>query len=240
MAVSVRIDLSPPPQDDVVALRIYEAPAEAGPYTQIERTSAVGVYPTYISHYTTVLALSTTDWFKIAWEYTNNVIGPQSQAVQGGQGPLLIGKVIERVIQRDGSLNEGIVSQEAEGVIESYFGQDPYDPELTTNYKKLNGLVLMTLYRSQLVRMLSTTTSMAASGPMESFTIGLVSAKSGTGSSTSSATSRSEDALSKLLDLAWKELEVPLSIILQLAEPCSNGLVASYDHSRLLGWVGVE
>jgi hypothetical protein len=237
MPVSVRIDLSPPPQDDVVALRIYEAPAEAGPYTQIERTSAVGVYPTYISHYTTVLATSATDWFKIAWEYGSNVIGPQSQAVQGGQGPLLIGKVIERTIQRDTSLNESIVSQEAEGVIESYFGQDPYDPTLTASYKELNGLVLMTLYRSQLVTMFQNVGASAGGGATESFTIGLVSAKSGTSTATIAA---SEAALSKLLELAYKELGIPLSLILQLAVPCGDGLVASYDHSRLLGWVGVE
>jgi hypothetical protein len=235
MPVSVRIDLSPPPQDDVVALRIYEAAAEAGPYTQIERTSAVGTYPNYISHYTTVLANSATDWFKIAWEYTNNVIGPQSQAVQGGQGPLLIGKVIERTMQRDMSLNEGIVSQEAEGVIESFYGKDPYDPTLTASYKELNGLVLMTLYRSQLVTMFQTASM--SGGATESFTIGLVSAKSGTSTATIAA---SEAALSKLLELAYKELGVPLSIILELAEPTYSVGLTSYDHSRLIGWVGLE
>lgn len=237
---SVRIDLSPPPQDDVVALRIYESATEEGAYSQIERTTAVGAYPTYISHFTTALAASATDWFKIAWEYQGGIVGAMSQAVQGGQGPMLIGKVIERVMQRDGTLNESIVSQEAEGVIESYFHADPYDPTLETNYKKLNGLVLMTLYRSQLVRMLSTTTSMAASGPVDSFTIGLVSAKSGTGSTATNAVSRSEDALGKLLDLAWKELEVPLSLILELAEPKTSVGLTSYDHSRLIGWVGLE
>jgi len=234
---SVRIDLSPPAQDDVTALRIYEAASETGAYSMIERTTAVGAYPTYISHYVTTNAVSTTDWFKIAWEYQGGVIGPQSQARQGGQGPLLIGKVIERVIQRDMTLNEGIVSQEAEGVIETYFGQNPYDPLLTATYKQLNGLVLMTLYRSSLVRMI-TAVSSTSGGPTDSFTIGLVSAKSG--ASTTSTITSSEKALGILLDLAYKELEIPLSLILELAEPkCSVGLT-SYDHSRLIGWVGLE
>ena len=242
MAVSVRIDLSPPPQDDVVALRIYEAAVESGPYNQIERTSAVGIYPTYISHYTTAVAESATDWFKIAWEYQGGIIGPMSQAAQGGQGPLVIGQVIERTMQRDPTLNESIVSQEAEGVVETFFNADPYDPTLEASYKELNGLVLMTLYRSQLVRMLTVqASSVSGGGDVDSFTIGLVSAKSGTSVATSSSqTMQGEAALDKILELAMSELGLPLSVILQLAEPVSDVGLTSSDHSRLIGWVGLE
>lgn len=231
---AVRIDLSPPPQDDVVALRIYESTAgSSGPYVQIERTTTVGVYPSYISHFTTTLATSATSWFKIAWEYQGGVVGPQSQGVQAGQGPTLIGRVIERAMQRDPTLNEGIVAQEAEGVIESFFGKDPYDPTLTYTYTQLNGLVLMTLYRAQLVRFLQSATA----SDVDSFTIGIVSAKSGTSTAT---ITKSEQALARLLSLAQQELGVGTSLILQLAEPSYSVGLTSYDHSRLIGWVGLE
>ena len=75
-------------------------------------------------------------------------------------------------------------------------------------------------------------------GPTDSFTIGLVSAKSGVNST--STISASEKALGALLDLAYKELGVPLSLILQLAEPTYSVGLTSYDHSRLIGWVGLE
>lgn len=239
---AVRIDLSPPPQEDVVALRIYEAAASTGPYNEIERTTNIGVYPTYISYYTTANAVSPTNWFKIAWEYQGAIIGPQSQAVQGGQGPMVIGQVIERVMQRDPSLNESIVTQEAEGVVETYFHDDPYNPLLECSYAVLNGLVLMTLYRSQLVRMVtSVSTTVTGGGDVDSFTIGLVSAKSGTAASSSMSQMISgEDALGKLLELAYQQLGVPMSVILQLAEPKSDVGLTSFDHSRMIGWVGLE
>lgn len=234
MPVPIRFDFVPPAQDDVVALRIYESSTEGGIYSQIERTTDVGVYPTYISHYTTQNALSSTDWFKIAWEMVGDVIGPTSPPIQGGSSQTLISRVIERVMQRDGTLDESVVGQEAEGAISGYYGvDDPYDPDLTATYRQLNGLVYLVLARSQLVKMLAS----ASSSTADSFTIGLVSAKAESGTATQV---RSEAAIKKLLDMAMADLGIPLSLILELAEPTSSVGLTSSDHSRLIGWVGLE
>lgn len=234
MPVSVRLDLVPPPQDDVVALRVYESTAgAAGPFVQIERTTAVGTFPTYISHHTTTLATSATSWFKAAWEYQGGVVGPVSQAAEGGQGPTLIGRVIERVMQRDGTLEEGVVAQEAEGAIEGFTGKNPYTASLSATYKELNGLVLLTLYRASLARVIQE--AAASSLGADSWTIGLLSAKSQVASSSSAASSQA--ALDKLLELAQEELGLNASIILQLAQPSTTYNLNTPDQSRLIAWV---
>lgn len=233
MPVSVRLDFAPPPQDDVVALHVYEGATVDGVYSQIERTMAVGVYPTYISHYTTDLANSVTDYFSIAWELGSGVLTPRSRGVKGGGDTSVVAKVVERVMQRDRTLDEAVVAQEAEAAVYSFFGTDPYDATLVPTYKELNGLVLLVLARSLIVRMIQTT----ASGSADSFTLGLVSAKADT---SSSSQVNSDNAIKKLLDLAMSELGVPSSVILELAEPKYASGLTSYDHSRLIGWIGLE
>jgi len=234
MPVPVRLDFTPPAQPDVVALRIYESAAEDGPWEQIERVADVGVYPTYISYYTTQLATSAVDWFSIAWEFAGGVVGPRSPAAKGGLGESLIAKVVERVMQRDRNLDEAVVTQEAEGVIESYFsGADPYDATLTTTFRKLNGLVKLVLARSLIDKQLRSVTGQTA----DSFTIGLVTARSSSGTNTQQVATA---AIKDLLDQAMADLDIPQSVILQLAAPSwSNGLT-SYDHSRLIGYIGLD
>jgi hypothetical protein len=228
---SVVLDFVPPSEPDIAALRVFEAPSSAGPFAQILRTTAVGTYPNYLTRLA-VTAASVTNWFSIQWEDVNGVLSPQSAPIQGGTDTL-VGRVVARVLQRDSTLSEPVVTQEAEAAIATYLNIDPYDPDVTVTYAQLNGLTYLVMGRTMISRQLQ----QAASGSVDDATIGLVSMKSGTTST--SQTSQSKDAVKDILELAMQELGVPRSVILHLAEPTTIGSFSSYDHSRLIGWVGL-
>lgn len=208
---SVPLDFIPPSDPNIAALRIYEAPAQSGPFTMIERTTLIGTAPNYITRYTTDLAVSSTGWFAIAWEDDSGLVGEMSQAIQGGTSTL-VQRLIDRVALRDASLDERIVAQEAEAVISDYFGVlDPYtiDPA-TVSPKIMSGLTMLAMARSMIARTLTTTASSA-----DKWTAGIVSMDKSTSSGSSSNVA---DTIEKLLDLANKQLGRNYSVILLMEE----------------------
>lgn len=225
----VRLDFTPPSEPDIAALHIYESVTQGGPYAPIERVTDIGAYPSYISYYTTLLATSATNWFSIAWETTAGIVGPQSAPIQGGTDTL-VNQIITRVRERDSSLDERVVTQEAEAAIQMVLGDqvDPYDPTLDLSYRKINGLVYLVMARSVIARAISTQT-----GSIESATLGLVSFKSQNG------TQQTVD-VQALIDLANKELGIGTSFVFQLASVEQQSYI-TYDHSRLVsGWLTID
>lgn len=226
----VTLDFIPPGDPNIAALVIYESGSATGPFTQIERTTAVGPYPDYITRYTTTLAAQATDWFTIAWENTDGIVGPMSAPWQGGTTSL-VQKIIDRVRDRDASLRERVVAQEAEGTIQYVLGEnvDPYDPSLSVTYRQMNGLVYLVMARSYVQQAVTTN-----SGALEQATMGLVSFRNST-----SASSRQVD-VSALIDMANRDLGIATSVIMQL-EDMEFAPYQSFDISRLTsGWVSIE
>lgn len=229
---SVRLDFTPPEDTGIIALRIYESDAQAGPFTQIERVTQVGSFPGYITSYTTSEAVSEDDWFAIAWEDSSGAVADLSLPIAGGT-ETWVGEIIKRVLQRDSSQDENIVRQEAEAAIASV-GLDPYAQADLTAYRTLTGLTYLTLARTIIASVVVTS---ASSGSTQSATIGLLSFKNDTSANTAVKTQSDVD---KLIELANRELGIFTSVVLQLEEVCRSYGISSYDHSRLIGWVGLE
>lgn len=232
----VPLKFQAPADPDIAKLRIEEAPAALGPWTEIETVVAVGIYPDYITEYTTELATNPIGWFRIRWEDTKGALGTYSEPMQGGT-TTLVATVKDRVMQRDPTLVDVIVYQEAEAVISQYFSAaDPYavDPD-TVSYTVLSGLTNLVLARSLIMRSILNQTS---SGTNEGWTVGLVSVKSGVSSSATVA--NVEKAVEALLDLANLQLGIAKSFVLLMEELYTTNYLSSYDHSRLIGWVGLE
>lgn len=226
MAV-VRLRFVPPDIENLSSLAIFESASANGPFDLIDETTAIGTYHNYIEEYETTLALMPDDWFAIQWRDAVGDLSPLSVPVRGGEDTL-IGQVVKRVLQRDRTLDQRIVSQEAEAVIERYMGVDPYttySPALYT-YNQLSGLTYLVLARSMIVRSIQ-------SSEMQSATMGLVSFKAGT----SSAFQKDVQAL---IDMANKYLGVATSVVLTLDDTV-EAVFINYDHSRLVsGWLTIE
>lgn len=206
---SVPLNFLPPQADNIVALHIYEAGAKDGPYVEIERTTAVGTYPNYISDYTTTFATSTGDWFAIAWEDDAGNVGEMSAGVLGGSSSLTQ-KIVDRVALRDASLDERVVAQEADAVISDYFGVlDPYtiDPA-TVSPAVISGLTMLTMARAMIAKTLT------SSSTANKWAAGIVSMDNSTTSGSSNPTATIE----KLIDLANKQLGRNYSVILLMEE----------------------
>lgn len=177
---SVRIDFEQPTDEGLVALRIFEAPAANGPFTQIQRVTVIGAYPEYISYFTTAAAVNPNAWFTIQWEDAGGALSAMSNPFQGGTTSL-IGDLVERVRQRDPSIKEVIARQEVEALLEAYFNKDPYTVTLDGNprkYRILNGVTLMALARSYI-------STFSTGGEYDKWTAGLVSVQSGKNASIS-------------------------------------------------------
>lgn len=221
---AVPLSFLPPQAEDIVALRIHEAPTADGPFVQIERVTEVGTYPDYIDHYTTNFASNTTDWFSIQWEDSKGALGELSIPVQGGT-ETLVHKITERVLLRDGSLDETVVSQEAEAVIEKYFQTDPYSIDSTTvSYTVISGLTMLTMARSYLMGLYAT------SGGSK-FTAGLISVD------TTATAKRTLDDIQKYIVAANGLLGLTYSTVLLLKEmEVGGGLkqLVDIDVSRLI------
>jgi|SRR5215467_1589710 len=212
MAVAVRLDFTPPGIPEVVKLHIEEAAASAGPFSEIEAVTAVGTYPGYISYYTTILANSATDWFRIRWETSEGVFTDYSEPWQGGT-TLLVNEIVNRVLLRNATLNEIVVTQEAAAVVSEVFNtQDPYSLLVTdATYVQLRGCVNLTLARSLVA------TYLASGGTVSGFTAGLVSIKAGTTSTDPTKT------IKALIDAANEDLGLYYSVVLLMAD-VENGL----------------
>lgn len=225
----VRLDFTPPGEPDIAKLHIYESPAKDGPYSPVETVTNIGTFPDYISYYSTDLAASATNWFSISWETVAGIEGPQSAPIQGGS-TTLVNQIIIRVRERDASLDERVVTQEAEGAIQLAFGNDvdPYDPTLVVSYRQLNGLTYLVMARAYTVQAVTT-----AGGAIDSATMGLVSFKNTSGA-------KSTIDVGALIDMANRELGIGTSFVLQLEDIAQQPYITA-DFSRLVsGWLTID
>jgi|SRR5215471_2144627 len=207
MAVSVRLDFTPPTIPDVKTLHVEEAPNSTGPFVEIDSTTAVGTYPNYISYYTTQSATDLNYWFRIRWETSEGVFTPYSGSLQGGT-KTLVQEIVDRVMLRNPNLNEVIVTQEAQAVVSEVMGtQDPNSlPVSAATYVQLRGMTNLTLARSLIA------TYLASGGTVSKFTAGLVSLQ--TGSTTADPTK----AIEALIKAANDDLGLYYSVVLLMAD----------------------
>lgn len=207
MPVSVHLSFVPPEREGFTKLHIFEAPNATDPLAAIEEVTVIGVYPDYISEYTTNMATAIDDWFSIQWEDDKGAKTPITARIKGGT-ETLVGQVVRRVMERDRSLPEVVVVQEVEGAIEYVFNKDPYTVDAATDiiagrkYRMLTGLVYLAMARTYL-------SESAQTQDVQQATIGLISFKTATGSS------RTVD-VGKLIDLANGLLGISTSIVLQI------------------------
>ena len=218
---TVAIDFTPPDISGIVALRIYESGTKTGTFAQIERTTDIGEYPTYISRYTTNLATNATDWFKIAWEDTKGAISIESVPMQGGT-TTLVATLVNRVMLRDSTLNEVVVTQITEAMICKILQtEDPYDVTLTATYDQLEGMTLMILARSNMHMI------MESASASDSYTAGLISIKSSSSSKTSST-----DLIQWLIDQANLLLGLNYSVVLLMEDISIGGAISAWEHDQ--------
>jgi hypothetical protein len=222
MPEPVRLDFTPPGIQSVIKLHVEEAPAKTGPFSEIDSTTSVGLYPTYISWYTTQLATDLNYWFRIRWETSDGVFTPYSEALQGGT-KTLVQEIVDRVLLRNPSLNENIVTQEAQAVVSEVMGtQDPNSVQVEeATYVQLRGMTNMTLARSLIATYLAT-----GGGTNSGFTAGLVSIKSGTSGADPTK------AIEALLKSANNDLGKSYSLVLLMAavDPGGYGCYPSQLH----------
>lgn len=227
MPVSIPLDFTPPEEPNIVALRIYEATTKEGIYDQIERVTAVGSYPNYITRYTTQLASALGNWFSIQWEDAQGAVSPLSSPIQGGT-ETLVNKITSRVMLRDASVNENLATQEAEAAIEDYFNVDPYTIDANVvSYRELSGITLLALARVYLMGIYSQSESTS------SYTAGLVQqgASSKKGAQTVADVKSLIDEANSLLGRSFsfvslmEELEIGGSFKQIVAVDVSRGIV---------------
>ena len=172
MPFNVPLTFVPPDVEDLVQMKIWEAPAADGPFAVIDTVDNIGSYPTYIDNYTTTLAISETDWFALSWVDDKGAETELTQSIQGGV-KTLVSEITERCLQRMPRLSLQVVTQEAEGSIQVYLGEstDPYDPALleNTSYRERNGLTYMTIARTLMGEMLMTSAVQQAQMGLISF-----------------------------------------------------------------------
>jgi hypothetical protein len=173
----VVLNISPYEAPGAASVQVYESATVDGPFVLVD-TLAAGVYPDYVTRIDTNLATNDADWFAVQWLAADGAeLTPLSPPIRA-QAYSFVQMVADRVRQRDPSLNEDVVIQEAEGAIERYLGKNPYaadfylDLLVGTRYNVLNGLVYLTMARSMLDRLIKTSNVTKA-------TIGVVSMQSG-------------------------------------------------------------
>lgn len=209
---TVSLDFIPPIEPDIVALHIYEAPAQNGPFSEIERTTAVGTAPNYITRYVSALAVNAIDWFAIAWENSAGEVSPLSAAVMGGTSTL-VGVIVQRMLLRDSSLDEAVAAQEAEAAISDYYNvvdTTTLDPS-TISPKILSGLTNLALARSYISKQITQTTG-------TKWAAGIVSMDT-----TNAVSTKSAEAIKALIDLANRDLGRNFSVILLIEEVAVAG-----------------
>lgn len=222
---SVHLDFVAPDIPDLAQLEIYEATTPEGAFTLIETVTEIGVYPDYLSEYTTNLAVSDTNWFRIRWADEKGAVTGYSQAVQGNASSL-VKKLVDRIQLRAPTVNEGVAVQVAEYVISEVMGTDnPYDPTLNPTYRQLEGMTLLGVARSLIHE------SAVSASDTSQWVAGLVSMKSG------SSTETSTKIIDYLLKEAARALGFSFARIAQMAvPPIAGGLseIVTADISRLM------
>lgn len=224
---SVFLSFIPPDREGFVKLHIYEASsADVNVAAQeIEVVTPVGTWPDYITEYSTSNALSPSHWFSIQWEDDKGVLSDMSDRLQGNS-ETLVGIITDRVMLRDPAFNRTVVAQEAEAAICTYFNvTDPFsiDPSIVSP-KVISGLTYLTMARSYIARIFSTSTA-------ASWTAGLVSMKSQSGSAITL------DSVQDLLKFANADLGRSFSYVLLMKEIEVGGgfkRVAGIDLTRTL------
>ena len=215
---AVELDFLPPTDPDIVKLHIYAAADENDIFNIIETVDEVGEYPTYITRYTTTLAPSPDWWFQIEWENSKGALSARSNPIQGGS-TTAVNEIVERVLQRDPTLNENVVANVVEANLEGYFKADPYTVDYSTlSYRQREGLTILSLAFSLEVS--------TAGGETSRYTAGLVSEE----------TKQDSKDMKELIKLANKWLGLPTSRIAQMEEIAIGvGLTKKEkDQSRLL------
>lgn len=210
----------PPSDPDIGALIVFEAPTQSGPFTQIDRTTEIGVYPNWIDVYVCRTAVDRADWFAIAWEDGSGAIGDMSEAVQGGTFTA-VGEIVRRVALRAPDMDERIVADEATTALEEVFGTSEPDPTVITA-RQYSGLTLLTMARVQMIDLLMNSSQ-------TSFTAGIVSI--------STKSTGDEARIDKLIKEANKLLNLNFSRIMLLKEISVAGgykRLAGVDLSRAI------
>jgi len=230
---AVRLEFTPPIEENISALVIAEAASPDGPFNTIDRTTDIGIYPDYISLFTTQNAASITDWFAIAWEDSGGALGELSAPIMGGTDTL-VNEIVNRVLIRDQTLNPSVVAEESETVISIVFHtSDPYDLALVdqATYAQKSGIVLLVLSQAYLSDLLvqNRTTS--------GYTAGMVSEQATSFSSSSSPSLGLIEAMEKR---GLKLLGSGTSLVGQIQD-CRlkrriqiSGMRTNLDSSRLM------
>lgn len=208
MSVSIPLVFMPPEEDNIVRLHVFEGATASGPFVEIDATTQIGTWPNYIDHYTTALASAIDSWFAIQWEDDKGALSVMSPPVKGGVETIVL-TIMDRMIQRDTSLDRVIALHEAEGAAEWYFNADPYDKTVADivapkTYRVLNGLTYLALARSYILQA-------AIHDRVDQGTIGVLSFRTQSGV-------RSGVDVKQLVDLANELLELNISTVLQLCD----------------------
>jgi hypothetical protein len=228
---SIRIDFNPPRDRGFEELKIWQSTTATGPWQLIETVTEIGAYPDYISDYTTDQAGDNAAYLAVEWVDDKGASTDLSNPLQVGTEKL-VGEIVNRVMQRDSTLDENVIFQETEAVVEDYFDVDPYSLDVSyANYKTITGLTYLVLARS----LITTQITQAAAANFDSVTLGLVSIKSGSTSSQQQTNLR--NYLDQLLELANTNLGINTSVILQMEAIQVGGRKAiEWDQSRLMLW----
>jgi hypothetical protein len=223
----VVLNISPYEAPGAAQVKVYESAAADGPFVLID-TLAAGNYPDYLTRIDTNLATNDADWFAVQWfNAAGGKLTPLSPGMRA-QHNSLVQTLVDRVRMRDRSLDEDVVTQEAEGAIEAYLGKNPYSADFyldlpsTTRYSVLNGLTYLVMARSMIDRLIKTSSVTKA-------TIGLVSMQSGD-------TTTSVKNIQALIDLANELLGRTYNLVMLLEEvKIGNSVHNTWrDQSRLL------
>jgi hypothetical protein len=222
---SVHLTFEPPDAQDIVALRIFEGPNKLATFSEIERLTTVGAYPTYLTEYTTNQASSSSDWFAIQWEDSKGALSDLSVPVQGSTSTP-VGIIAERVTLRDSSLNDIVVVQEAEAALEMFLpaGSDVYDATVELSYRQQRGLTNLTLAMCYLTEMAHT--------KAVSWVAGIVSLKS-----SDVALQQRADSIKGLLQAANLDLGTTYGLVAHLEDVEIAGGASrpqTVDQTRLL------
>jgi hypothetical protein len=216
------------PMRGFTELHIYEAATrQAAPGPEIEVVTVDPDNPP--TRYTTDQATSLIAWFSIQWEDAKGGKSPMSDPIQGGTFSI-VSKVVNRVLLRDSSLDETIVTETAEWVVTKVMQvADPYAVDVAdATMDQMEAMTLLTLARSHIQSVIT----LASSG--ESYTAGLVSQKSSSGSTQQNL----RDLIKYLMAEANLLLGWNFSIVMLLEDidPTGTGNISTieYDHSRLL------
>lgn len=203
----VNLKVTQPDDPTVASLHIFESANPTGPFVEV---ATVAVANGQVIEEVDVDATLETDWFAFQWaDATPAWLTPLSPPVKAGEFSF-VELVIDRVRQRDRTLDGDIVRQEAEAAIEWYFSKNPYGVSLAdiadgSQYRTLNGLTYLVMARAIVARYIKLTQT-------ESATLGLVSFKSG-------AVQSAKD-IDKLMELANSMLGIGGSVVIDMERIC--------------------